>query len=131
MDEKEQAEFWEKVLEDLKNNQINVAADAVKKAGIKGILFGSAGLPGLMVSVVARVMLHKLTQGLLTGIFLNWLARQALSRAALGFLGGPIGVGINVILAAGGVVHGVSFYRQQKRKAKFIQGIFSVYLLAS
>ena len=131
LDEKEQAEFWEKVLEDLKNNQINVAADAVKQAGIKGILFGSAGLPGLMVSVVARVMLHKLTQGLLTGILLNWLARHALSRAALGVLGGPIGVGINVILAAGGVVHGVSFYRQQKRKAKFIQGIFSVYLLAS
>ncbi|HIK09751.1 MAG TPA: protein kinase [Oscillatoriaceae cyanobacterium M33_DOE_052] len=131
LDATEKEEFWEKVIEDLRNNQINVAADTMKKAGIKGILFGTAGVSGLMAAIVSRIILVKLTKGLLTGVLLNLIGRHAFGRVAVGVLGGPIGLGINLALAAGGVIHGVSSYRKEKRKAKFIQGIFAIYLLAS
>ncbi len=130
-DEKEKEEFWEKVREDLKNDRVNLAEEQLKKAGIKGILFGTAGLPALLVPVVSRIILRRITRGLLTGILIHVLGRRALSRAVLGFMGGPIGVGINVALAAGGVIHGVSSYQKEKRKAKFIQAIFSIYLLSN
>lgn len=131
LDDKEKEEFWEKVIEDLRNNQVNVAAEVMKKAGIKGILFGTAGVSGLMASIVSRIILVRLTKGLLAGVLLNLIGRHAFGRVAVGVLGGPIGLGINLALAAGGVIHGVSSYRKEKRKAKFIQGIFAIYLLAS
>jgi serine/threonine protein kinase len=131
LEEKEKDEFWNKVIDDLQENKFHVKKEELKKAGLKGVLFGTAGLSTLLIPVVSRIMLQKMTQGLLGWILITFLGREALKRAALGVLGGPIGWTISIGFAAWTGLSAFSKYQNETKKAKFIQAILSVYLLAS
>jgi serine/threonine protein kinase len=128
--EKEKDDFLEKIVEDLQNNKVKVNKEELKKAGLKGILFGAAGLPALLIPVVSKIMLQKMTQGLLAWIMINILGKEAVKRAALGFLGGPIGLVLSIALTAGTGLAAFSQYKKEEQKAKFIQSILAVYLLS-
>jgi serine/threonine protein kinase len=127
--EKEKDDFLEKIVEDLQANKV-VNKEELKKAGLKGILFGAAGLPALLIPVVSKIMLQKMTQGLLAYIMINLLGREALKKAALGFLGGPIGWTLSIGLTALTGLAAFSQYKKEEQKAKFIQSILAVYLLS-
>jgi uncharacterized protein YaaW (UPF0174 family) len=79
---------------------------------------------------VSKIVLQKMTQGLLGYIMINILGREALKKAALGFLGGPIGWGLSIALTAWTGLAAFSQYKKEEQKAKFIQSILAVYLLS-
>ncbi len=128
--EKEKDDFLEKIVEDLQANKVKVNKEELKKAGLKGILFGAAGLPALLIPVVSKIMLQKMTQGLLAWIMINILGQEALKKAALGFLGGPIGWTLSIGLTAWTGLAAFSQYKKEEQKAKFIQSILALYLLS-
>lgn len=128
--EKEKDDFLEKVVEDLQANKVKVNKKKLKKEGLKGILCGAAGLPTLLIPVVSKIVLQKMTQGLLGYIMINILGKEALKKAALGFLGGPIGWGFSIALTALAGLGAFYQYKKEEQKAKFIQSILVVYLLS-
>ncbi|HEY9596536.1 MAG TPA: hypothetical protein V6D33_02580, partial [Cyanophyceae cyanobacterium] len=130
LEEKEKDDFLQKVIDELKENKPKVKKEDLQKEGLKGILFGAAGLSTVLIPIVSKMMLQKMTQGLLGWILYTLLGREALKRAALGVIGGPIGWGISAGLTLWTGVSAFSQYQNESNKAKFIQAILAVYLLS-
>jgi serine/threonine protein kinase len=128
--EKEKEKLWEQIEKELKEKGFEFNKNKYKKAGFKGFAYGAAGIPFFFIFLIARILLQKMTQGILAWILVTILGRQAFKRAALGFLSGPFGIAIGVALGGGAIITGVSQYKKEIKKAKFIEGILSVYFLS-
>jgi serine/threonine protein kinase len=128
--EKEKEKLWEQIEKELKEKGFKFNKNEYKKAGFKGFAYGAAGIPFFFIFLIARILLQKMTQGILAWILVTILGRQAFKRVALGFLSGPFGIAIGVALGGGAIITGVSQYKKEIKKAKFIEGILSVYFLS-
>jgi hypothetical protein len=127
LSDKEQKKLIDVLKNDLKEHNIKFTNKDIENILLSNGLIGIAGLPLVIIPIVANVMLQRLTQGFMAWIFINILGEKALEVAVLGFIAGPIGWSITIGLTILGGGFAFFKYQQEKDKITFIQTIFSIY----
>jgi len=124
---REQDRFITAIRQELDNHAAFLTDEEIKKI-LNNMLLGSVGsaVP-LVMPIIARLMLQRLTQGFVAWILISLLGQKAVQVAALGALAGPIGWAVSGGLFAAGVITSAVNYAIKKEDIEFIQSIFSIY----